>query len=106
MTSTSTLAEQPPLLDERRLRAVTLDWRLQCGNRLRARREALHWSQEQLAKQVGVRATAISKFELGLVAPKDSIRYAIACALLCEVADIWPPLDRHYVMSVARAVAA
>jgi DNA-binding XRE family transcriptional regulator len=106
MTSTFRDEQLPPLLDERRLRSVTLDWRIQCGVRLRARREAFGWSQEQLAKLVGVRSTAVSKFELGIVAPKDSIRYAVACALLCEVADIWPPLDRNYVMSVARTVAA
>jgi DNA-binding XRE family transcriptional regulator len=105
MTSALTTPERPPLLDERRLRAVTLDWRLQCGSRLRARREALNWRQDHLAQLVGVRPTAISKFELGIVAPRDSIRYAIACALLCEVADIWPPLDRNYVMNVARLVA-
>lgn len=105
MPTVYTDPEPQPLLDERRLRALVLDWRLACGKRLQARRRALGLSQLQLAVLVAVQPTAISKFELGTVAPKDSIRLAIACALSCGVEDIWPPIDRHQAMLVARSAA-
>lgn len=105
MPTAYTDPEPQPLLDERRLRALVLDWRLASGKRLQARRRALGLSQLQLAVLVSVRPTAISKFELGTVAPKDSIRLAIACSLMCEVADIWPPIDRGQTMLVARRAA-
>jgi hypothetical protein len=53
-----------------------------------------------------VQSISISRFESGVQAPRDSTRLAIACALGCEVNDIWPPLDTRYVMSIARMVVA
>lgn len=94
------------LLDERRLRAAIQTWSEDCGRRLRERRVALKLRQEQLGAASGVRATAISKFELGIATPKDSVRAAIACVLMCEVVDIWPPLERRDVMALAKAEAA
>lgn len=92
------------MLDERRLRVAVSDWAFEAGRRIAVRRRELGWRQERLASLVGVRATAISKFELGLATPKDSTRLAIACALMMEVDQIWPPLTRSYVLSVARSL--
>lgn len=90
------------MLDERRLRKAVSDWSFESGRRLATRRRELGMRQEQLASLVGVRATAISKFELGLATPKDSTRLAIACALMVEVVEIWPPIERSYILAVAR----
>jgi transcriptional regulator with XRE-family HTH domain len=95
-----------PFLDERRLRSAMDTWQFECGDSLRKRRQAFNWSQEQLAELVGVRPNAISRFEMGVNTPRDRTRVAIACALNCEVSDIWPPLERRYVMALARVVAA
>lgn len=97
---------EAPQLDPKRLRLAMVDWSRACGKRLRERRLELKISQEQLAGLVGVRSTAISKFELGIATPKDSVRHALAFALSIEVATIWPPLDRDYMWAVARPVAA
>lgn len=81
------------------------DWARQCGTRVRDRRKSLKWKQAQLAELAGVTMQTISKVEVGEITPKDSVKVAIATALLCDVADLWPHPDRGYVMSVARAVA-
>ena len=94
------------LLDEHRLKAAMNSWELACGRRLRDRRRLLHVSQATLADAIGKTVQTVSKYELGIVTPVDSARHSIACALLCEVADIWPPLDRAHVMAVALAKVA
>jgi len=93
-----------PMLDERRLRKAVSDWAYDAGRRIAVRRRELGWRQEQLASLVGVSFTSISKFELGLATPKDSTRLAIACALMCEVDEIWPPLKRSFVLTVAHSL--
>lgn len=93
-----------PLLNEHRLRNATRDWVLASGRRLRDRRLSFDFNQDDLAEFVGVRATSISKFERGDVVPKDQVRLAIANALMCEVNDIWPPMERHYISMVAAPV--
>lgn len=92
-----------PLLNEQRLANLMLDWRKQSGKRLQARRKnaPFEWSQEQLARLVGVQPGTISKAEIGVIVPKDSVRVAIANALLCEVSDIWPYLERQQVTMIA-----
>lgn len=94
-----------PLLDEKRLAMAMDDWSRQCGRRLQARRKALGWNQTKLAELAGVTTPSISKFELGIVVPRDSVRLAVACALLCEVADIWTPMERAFVTAMARGAA-
>ena len=94
------------LLDERRMKAAMDSWSLACGRRLRDRRRSLHVSQAALAIAIGKTIQTVSQYELGVVTPVDSARHAIACALLCEVGDIWPPLDRAHVMAVALAKVA
>jgi DNA-binding XRE family transcriptional regulator len=106
MPTTALYAEPEPLLDDRRLRELVRSWRISSGERLKARRKELRMSQAHLAELVDVRPTAISKFELGIATPKDSIRLAIACSLMCEVTDIWPVIDRAQTMLVARRLAA
>lgn len=92
------------MLDERRLRKAVSDWAYDAGRRIAVRRRELGLRQEQLAAMVGVRGTAISKFELGLATPKDSTRWAIACALTMEVDELWPPLKRSYIQAVAHSL--
>lgn len=93
-------------LDRHRLRVAANAWAFQCGRRLAIKRRERGFTQPQLASILGIHDTAISKFEVGVAMPKDSTRLALACALLCEVNEIWPPLEREYVMSVARTMAA
>lgn len=93
------------ILDERRLRAAVRTWAEDCGRRMQQRRKSLKLSQSQLALLAGVGNSTISKAEIGVIVPKDTVRLAIAAALLCEVSDLWPYLDRSYVANVARAVA-
>lgn len=93
------------LLDEVRLREAIRIWARESGNRMQVRRIALKHTQDSLADAVGVRAQTISKAELGVIVPKDSVRVAIAAALLCEVQEIWPYPDRAYITRFARSVA-
>lgn len=92
-----------PFLDEKRLDVAMADWQRQCGRRLHAKRKAAGWNQTQLAELVGVTTSSISKFEIGLVTPRDSLRFSIACVLFCEVADIWTPMERAFVTMAAKA---
>jgi transcriptional regulator with XRE-family HTH domain len=92
------------LLDEKRLESLIAQWTKDGGRQIQKRRKLLGWNQGQLADLTGVRTSSISKFELGQALPKESVRLAIACALCCEVGDIWPALDRNQVMNVARTV--
>lgn len=94
------------LLNEHRLKAATAKWEADCGKRLRTRRQALDISQAALASAIGKTVQSVSKYELGIVTPVDSARQAIACVLLCEVHDIWPPMASEYVLAVAREQAA
>lgn len=95
-----------PYLDERRLNAAVRDWARASGKRLQQRRCALNLSQQQLARMVGVVPQTISKAELGLIVPKDSVRMHVAAVLLCEVADIWPWPARADLTAIARAEVA
>lgn len=97
----SSLDHLQPMLDERRLRRAVSDWSYEAGRRIAVRRRDLGWKQQKLAALVGVSFTSISKFELGLATPKDSTRWAIACALMCEVTDIWPAPSRTHIHAVA-----
>lgn len=98
----------PALLNEDRLRLVVRDWARESGRRLAARRSSapFRWSQQQLAELTGVTVGTISKAELGVIIPKDSVRMAIAVALLCEVDDIWPYPERSLVLGLARETVA
>lgn len=94
------------LLDERRLNAATNKWEETCGKRLRDRRQALDLSQSKLAHAIDKTVQSVSRYELGIASPADSTRHAIACVLMCEVNDIWPPMTSEYVLAVARAEVA
>lgn len=95
-----------PVLNDKRLRAAVRAWAQESGRRMQARRKLLELSQAQVAAAIGVRATTVSKAELGQIVPKDSVRMAIAAVLLCEVDDIWPYPDRATVMAAARSEMA
>lgn len=98
-------ATPDPLLDEQRLRVAVRTWAQDSGRRMQQRRVALGWTQIKVAELVGVGFSTISKAEIGAIVPKDAVRLGIATALMCEVEDIWPYLDRSYITAVARSVA-
>lgn len=93
-------------LDGYRLERAVDEWVKECGKRLQALRKSRHLTQEQLADLVGVRSTAISKIELGLMRPTDAVRVAIICALCVEMDEVWSPMSRSYVTNLARSAVA
>lgn len=58
------------------------------GERLRARREELGWSQGQLFEKTGVTASYISHVERGLGNPSLDIMVQLCDALGVEIADM------------------
>lgn len=89
-------------LDTESLRSYfTGEWAQECGARVRARRKAFGWNQQQLATRVGVRTTAISKIENGDIVPRDYRRFALADVLKCNVQDLYPWPSRKLLASYA-----
>lgn len=91
------------MLDARRLRKAVSDWSYEAGRRIAKRRRELGMNQHELADLVGVRFTSISKFELGIATPKDSTRWALACALMTDIDELWPAPSRTYIQAVAHS---
>ena len=60
---------------------------------IRERRGLLYMSQEQLAKEVNVHYTAISRIERGRLMPTVPYAIKIAKALHCPVEILWIPED-------------
>lgn len=58
------------------------------GKRIADRRKALAWTQDQLAKRVGVDAETISRFERGVTVPSLITLDQIAKALKSRTADL------------------
>ncbi len=59
-----------------------------CGKQITQRRNALDYTQRELADKVGVTQKTISKFENGLEEPKVTLLVLLAKALECEVEDL------------------
>lgn len=64
------------------------------GSRIRLRRRELGFSQEQLAREVGITFQQVQKYEHGTNRVSFSRLVEIAHALKCGVADIVGDLDR------------
>lgn len=73
-----------------RLREIIDAEALSWGALVKARRQMLRLSQPQLANLVGCRVQTISKVERGQIVARDYLKAAIAIALACEVADLFP----------------
>ena len=59
------------------------------GKRLKARRQALNLTQQQLADICGVRQSTISRIEAG-TCPRDAAKWLLAGALGTTVEDLFP----------------
>lgn len=94
------------LLDEARLRALVDDWASECGQRVKVRREALNLTQLHLARMIGATTQTVSKIENGEVLPRDRVKVALAVALMCDVADVYPHPDRRLVLQFAATKVA
>jgi len=95
-----------PLLDKEALKEhyqVGGPWAVESGQRVRKLRKDRGLTIEQLASLTDSTAATISRVELGAILPSDRLRVAIAFALVVEVADLWVPLSRPLVKSLAAA---
>lgn len=96
---TTTRSAEPVDLDK--LRDVFIQHRVECGARVKARRQELGVRQGPIAKRVGVPVQTISKIERGDVMPRDYLKAAIAVVLGCAIDDLWPYPDRHVINAAA-----
>lgn len=94
------------LLDEERLKDAVRRWNCTCGREVARLRKERGWRQPQLAELAGIATQTVSKVELGLIVPTESVRLALAFALMVEVDKIWPPLSRDRLDAVARVRGA
>lgn len=58
------------------------------GDRVRSRRAAVGWTQEQLAEASGIRPATISRIERGHLAPSLAVLQELAQALGTAVGDL------------------
>lgn len=54
------------------------------GSRIKELREAANFTQEELAKRVGVTKSAIGNYEQNISSPKESVLYNLIEALNCD----------------------
>ncbi len=66
-----------------------MDEQRQLQNRVRARRVARGWSQEELAARAGISRTGISAIEMGRLVPSATAVLALADAFECRVEDLF-----------------
>ena len=71
------------------------------GSKVRARREDLSLTLEQVADMVGSTAPTIFKIEHGKIAPRDHLRIALAFALATEVDRLFPIPTRETIQREA-----
>lgn len=63
------------------------------GDRVKARREALRFTQRTLAELAETSQGAIWKIEHGLLAPRDDLKARIAAALGTRIGLLFPHAD-------------
>lgn len=100
----TTPTPQEPRFDPELLRDITAEWIVECGSRVRARRDLLKLHRRELAELAGTSEPTIIRIETGSLNPRDTLRIAIAGVLRCEVAELWPYPSHTQVAN--RAVAA
>lgn len=93
----------PPtaLIDPDRLRHLMKNESRTWGKLVRARRDALGFTLDQVARLSGTTPQTLHKIEKGQIAPRDAVRIAIACALGTDVHSLFPMPDRAFVMREA-----
>lgn len=96
-----------PLLDTEALRSyLRTTWVRECGQRVRARRKLFDWSLVKLSGLTGIPYQTIHKIEVGEIVAGDHLRLALAQALGCEVADLFPLPTKQRVAELAAEWAA
>lgn len=83
-----------PLLDRSIVDEVVREWAVESGVRLRVTRQALSFTQEQVAQLAATTPETVCRAELGQLVPREHLRAALAVAVGRDVSDIWPPLTR------------
>lgn len=83
-----------PFLDRVAVDELVSRWTVAAGQRLRAARLSLGWTQRKLAALADTTPETVCRVELGVLTPREPLRIALAYAVVREVADIWPPIDR------------
>lgn len=68
------------------------------GARVHARRTHLGWSLDKAAKLAFSSPQTLSKVERGEIVARDHLRLAIAFALMCEPAELFPLPSRQAVL--------
>ncbi len=95
-----------PLLDRDALRDHFRpggEWAIECGRRVRKLRKERGYTLEALAELIDSTAATVSRVELGAALPSDQLRAAIGYALVTDVAELWPEVDRKRLRSLAAA---
>src|SRR5215831_10750561 len=70
-------------------------------NRVRSRRQARGWTQDQLAQAAGLSRTGVSAIEAGRLVPSVSSALGLAQALQCTVEDLFGPKSEAGVIDFA-----
>ena len=91
------------LLELDAVRTHTRRWAVDCGNRVKARRELLGWDRRQLATLIGSTEATIARIELGQLHPRDHLKLAVSTAMQVEAEDLWPYPRRSEVFAAARS---
>lgn len=94
-----------PFLDTEDVRRLVSKWAIDCGGRVKARRELLGWDRRQLAALADTTEATIHRIESGALNPRDHLKVIIASALQVEAAELWPFPSREAVVEQAKAVA-
>ena len=77
------------------------------GERVKKRREALHLSQEQLARQAGIAQGLLSRIERGVTpSPGATVLKGLARALLCSIDWLVDLYDEEHPFNTQMAGAA
>lgn len=66
--------------------ALAASW----GDRVARQRDALHYTQAQLAELVGITERQIRRFEVGAAIPRDVVKLRIAGVLRKRVGELFP----------------
>lgn len=96
----------PQFFDLDDVRRLVSKWSIDCGARVTRRRTDLGWDRQQLASIVGTTEATVHRIESGKLNPRDHLKLAIAAALQCEAADIWPYPTRKAVYDHASLAVA
>lgn len=97
------MTEIAPVVNPDRLRHLMRNEARMWGRLVRARRDTLGLTLEQLAALAATTPQTIHKIEKGTLTPRDHVRIALACALGTNVDELFPMPDRSIVMREAAA---